>query len=225
MSKMYKFLLVLLITLIVLLAGWFIYKQVYVLSMRQDIKETAIDTSVFKPYILGERIDFSEQGNSTEYVKISDGWGGQEPEHRCAVGKNTVMKLYIPDSIDASLRLTVDAFGVFPPKTDKYQEVTVYANDEKLGEWRVGLDGPFVIEIPNGIIKDNTLTLRFMAAKPYSPPPDVRKLSMAVREIKIERILGAQTKKKIGKWIKYNLMDGGIKQTYDTNISKEEEWQ
>ena len=92
MSKMYKFLLVLLITLIVLLAGWFIYKKVYVLSMRQDIKETAIDTSVFKPYILGERIDFSEQGNSTEYVKISDGWGGQEPEHRCAVGKNTVMK-------------------------------------------------------------------------------------------------------------------------------------
>ncbi len=225
MLKKYKVLLFLLIVACICVGGLFAYKQLYTVSVKKDIASTAVDTYVFRPYILGKEIDFSETGNSADYVSVKDGWGGQEPEHRCAVGVETIMRLYIPDSTGAALRLIVDAFGVFPPKTDKYQEVTVYANDEKLGEWRVGLDGPFVIEIPNGIIKDNTLTLRFMAAKPYSPPPDVRKLSMAVREIKIERILGAQTKKKIGKWIKYNLMDGGIKQTYDTNISKEEEWQ
>ena len=47
---------------------------------------------------------------------------------------------------------------------------------------------------------------------------------MAVREIKIDGVLGAQTKRKIGKWIKENIMGGGVKQTYDTNISKEENW-
>lgn len=225
MKKLYRIFIIIGGIIVLGLLMWGGYRFAYNRQLQNDIKTTSIDKKLYKPYILGTTISFAEGGNSADFVKMSDGWGGQEPEHRCAVGKNTIINLYIPDSVDASLRLTVDAFGVFPPKTDKYQEVTVYANDEKLGEWRVGLDGPFVIEIPNGIIKDNTLTLRFMAAKPYSPPPDVRKLSMAVREIKIERILGAQTKKKIGKWIKYNLMDGGIKQTYDTNISKEEEWQ
>ena len=68
------------------------------------------------------------------------------------------------------------------------------------------------------------MTIRFVPEKPYSPPPDIRKLSMAVREITIDRVLGAQTKRKVGKWVKDNLMGGGVKQTYDTNISAEEEW-
>ena len=46
---------------------------------------------------------------------------------------------------------------------------------------------------------------------------------MAVREITVERVLGAQTKRKIGIWIKQNLMDGGMPQTYDTDISTNDE--
>lgn len=225
MLKKYKVLLFLLIVACICVGGLFAYKQLYTVSVKKDIASTAVDTSVFRPYILGKEIDFSETGNSADYVSVKDGWGGQEPAHRCAVGSETIMRLYIPDSTGATLRLIVDAFGVFPPKTDKYQEITIFANDIEIGVWHVGFDGPFNIEIPSDIITDNTLTLRFVPAKPYSPPPDVRKLSMAVKTVKIEKIFGAQTKKKIGKWVKENLMDGGIKQTYDTNISKEEEWQ
>ena len=201
------------------------YNFIYNKQLKNEIAMTEIDTKIYKPYVLGTEISFKEGGNSAEYVNVADGWGGQEPAHRCAVGSETIMRLYIPDSVGASLRLVVDAFGVFPPKTDKYQEITIFANDIEIGVWRVGLDGPFNIEIPSDIITDNTLTLRFVPAKPYSPPPDIRKLSMAVKTVKIEKIFGAQTKKKIGKWVKENLMDGGIKQTYDTNISKDETWE
>ena len=39
---------------------------------------------------------------------------------------------------------------------------------------------------------------------------------MAVREIVIDRVFGAQTKRKIGIWVKNNIMGGGAKQVYDT---------
>ncbi len=224
MGKIYKSYLIIGGLLAVILIGWGVYTVSYNIKLKNDIENTSVDTKTFKPYMLGDAIDFSETGNSSDFVKTSDGWGGQEPEHRCAVGNSTVMRLYIPDSVGSDLRLRLDAFGVYPPDTATYQEFTIFANDVKIGVLRVGHDGPFSIDIPNGIITDNTLTLRFVPAGTYSPPPDTRKLSMAVREIKIDGVLGAQTKRKIGKWIKENIMGGGVKQTYDTNISKEENW-
>lgn len=224
MNKVYRSYIIVAAVIVAILMGWGIYSVSYNMRLRNDIENTSIDIKKFKPYILGDKIDFSESGNSSDFIEMNDGWGGQEPEHRCAVGNATVMRLYIPDSIGRDLRLSLDAFGVYPPDTATYQEFTIFANDVKIGVLRIGHDGPFSIDIPNGIITDNTLVLRFVPAGTYSPPPDTRKLSMAVRGIEIDSVLGAQTKRKIGKWIKNNIMGGGVKQTYDTNISKEENW-
>ncbi len=224
MKKNYRYSIILVSFVVALAAAWGIYRIVYNKGLQNDIKTTTIDTKIFRPYILGTNISFAKGGNSSDFVKISDGWGGQEPKHRCAVGAQTVIRLYIPDSQGGNLRLTLDGFGVYPYKTEKYQEVTVFANDVKIAVWQAAHNGPFNVDIPTDLIKDNTLTIRFVPRKPYSPPPDTRKLSMAVREIKIDRVFGAQTKRKIGKWVKENLMGGGIKQNFDTNISKDDAW-
>lgn len=221
MKKTYKFLLFVFIFLLVLTAGWGVYRQVYRYSIKKDIDTTLVDKSVFRPYIIGEKITFDRQGNSDDFVNVSDGWGGQEDEYRCTVGKNTVTRLYIPKSSGKRLRLEVDATGVYNPKTSAYQEVTIFANDKKLGIWKVSGNGLYTIDIPGSIITDNTLTLRFNAADPYTPLSSGRRLGIVVNEMEIKRVYGWRIKQKIGRWIKYDLMGGGIKQEYDTSISED----
>lgn len=222
MTKFYRRSLILIALLGLSLAGWGVYSMMYNKNLKNDILLTDVDTKVFRPYVLGTEITFNKGGNSLDFINKDDGWGGQEPKHRCAVGKETILRLYIPDGMGASLRLSLDGFGVFQPKKETYQKVTIYANDIEVGVWHVGHDGPFNIDIPSSVMTDNTLTIKFVPEKPYSPPPDTRKISMAVYSIKIDRVLGAQTKRKIGKWVKENLMDGGVKQNYDTSISDDE---
>lgn len=215
MRKGYRRALIALIIIGVAVGGWGGYTLLYNKRLENEILSTNVDTKVFRPYILGTPITFKEGGNSAEFVKTADGWGGQEPEHRCMQGSTTILNLYVPDSVGANLRLTVDGFGVYDP-ADGYQTIDVYANDTHLITWRVANDGPFMADIPNTVVTDGTLILRFEIAKPYTPPVDTRKLGMAVREIVIDRVFGAQTKRKVGIWVKNNIMGGGAKQVYDT---------
>lgn len=200
------------------------YNREYQKILLADIAGTAIDKSVYKPYIFGTTISFARGGNSAEYINISDGWGGQEDLHRCAVGKTSVIRLYIPDGAHRNLRLTVNGFGVWNQKLSDAQQITVYANDTQLAIWQVGGVAPYSVIIPDYIMADNTLVLRFVAAQPHSPPPDKRKLSMAVRNIVIDKVYGATVKRQIGIWIKDNLMDGGVPQTFDTDVVADEDW-
>ena len=219
MKKTIRFFLVCVTLAAMVGVGCYVYNREYVRAATDDIRATDVDLNVFRPYIPGTTISFARGGNSADYVRTTDGWGGQEDEHRCTVGKSTIVRMYIPDATDSYLQLVVDAFGVYPAKFTTYQQITVFANDTEIAVWRVGSDGPFVVDIPSSIITDNTLTLRFDAARPYSPPGDRRKLGMAVRSIKIDRIFAGHTKQKIGRWIKKNIMDGGIRQEYDTSTS------
>lgn len=224
MRKVINFLWVIITIAALVCVGVYIYNREYRKTLITDIINTTTDKSKFKPYILGTNISFARNGNSAEYINVSDGWGGQEDVHRCALGNTSVLRLYIPDGAGTTLRLTVDAFGVFAPKIYDSQKITVYANDNMVTVWYVGYDGPFSVVIPDWIMIDNTLVLRFEAAAPYAPPPDKRKISMAVKNIVIEKIYGARIKREIGLWIKNNLMNGGIQQTYDTDIVTDDNW-
>ena len=121
MRKGYRRALIALIIIGVAVGGWGGYTLLYNKRLENEILSTNVDTKVFRPYILGTPITFKEGGNSAEFVKTADGWGGQEPEHRCAVGDSTVMRLYIPEAEGVALRITMDGFGVYPPKISKYQ--------------------------------------------------------------------------------------------------------
>lgn len=173
----------------------------------------------FIGYNLGTEITFKDGGNSFSFVKTNEGWSHQEPDYRCTFGDFSLIKLYIPEVDEGDLRLTLSAFGVYDPE-DKYQKVDVWANDTKVAEWQVtGLDS-YVAVIPARLIKDGKLTLRFDIDKPYIPPVDVRRLGMAVFEIKIERIYAAEVKRKIGKKLKQFLNPTGDASLFDEKTTE-----
>lgn len=223
MKKLVRILLVFGTLAAMVLVGWYVFCREYNNALSSDIATTTVDKTVFRPYVLGTDIVFANGGNSDDFINVADGWGAHEPKHRCAVGAKTIMRLYIPNGAGTGIRLIVDAFGVYNP-SDGFQTVNVYANDKHIATWNVGHDGPFVANIPESAMPTNTLVLRFDAEKPYSPPGDKRKLSMAVKNIRLERIVGAKTKRKIGVWIKENLIGGGTQQVYDTAPVTDDIW-
>lgn len=159
----------------------------------------------FKPYKPNTEIYFDKDGNTKQYIETKNGWGGQEPKWRCTVGKESVIKLYIKDGMDTPLILNVSGFGVYDHKNDKYQKITLFANDKEITQWNISGDKKYVANIPASIMKDNYLTLRFVIDKPYVSDVDTRALGMAVKQINLRKDIGNKTKKKIGKWLKDKL--------------------
>lgn len=174
-------------------------------------------------YNLGSKIYFSENGNSKNFVKDADGWGGQEPKYRCTVGSETVVKFNLANTRNFDLELQIMAFGVYPPD-DIEQKVSVFANGTNVANWSVRRLDTYVAEIPASLTQDGILVIKFVPEKPYTPIGDHRKLGMAVHEMTLTRNLGAQTKKKIGRWLKNIIVDSdkhiNIFEEYDGKIDE-----
>lgn len=220
MKRIYKICLVIVSLFALGAAAIYVYRHKYNENLMENIANTAVDTDYYRPYVLGRNISFADGGNSAEFIRTSDGWGGQEPEHRCAIGNKSVIRLYIPNSVGADLRLTVDGFGVFNPKKYQNQEVNVYANEELVASWSAAYDGPFVANLPTNLVQNNTLTLRFEFSHPYKASKNSPAISMAVKNIRISRRIGVRLKQKIGKWIKEQLNGGDFQSENEVNATK-----
>lgn len=166
------------------------------------LKNATVDLSEYRPYVLNTDIDFDEGGNSAKYIFENDGWGGQEPKWRCTVGKESTVKLYIKDAQNMDLVVNVYGFGVFDYKNEKNQKITVFANGTEIGSWDVGDNSKYSLKIPNSVMVDNSLTLKFVIDKPYVSAFDSRPLGMAVRQMNVRKQFANKTKRKIGKWLK-----------------------
>ena len=162
-----------------------------------------VDTSVFKPYIPNTEIIFNQNGNSDDFITTADGWGGQEPKHRCMIGKQIDLNLYVKDGKNSPLILGVYGFGVFNPVKYQYQEITVFANGTEIEKWHVSNRDEYTASIPAYLMKDDTLNLRFVAHEPHLQHN--RQLAMAVQKITLTKKVAGRTRVKIGKWIKDKL--------------------
>ena len=219
MKKWINFLLVLCTLIAMCGVGWYVYTYQYRRILTNDIATANFDRNLYRPYVFGTVINFAADGNSADYVQSDNGWGDQEPAYRCTVGKNTTVHLYIPDGAKYNLRLVVNAMGVYPIKTASYQEIAVYTNDVHVATWHVSGNDSYRVDIPRAVMMDNTLTIRFEAAAPYCPPVDNRRLGMAVNQIQIERVIGAQLKRKLGRWFKNYIIDLDNKYFSDASAS------
>lgn len=174
-------------------------------------------------YEIGTRIKFNASGNSKNFVKDLDGWGGQEPKYRCTVGSETVVKFNLANTKNFDLELQITAFGVYPPD-DIEQKVSVFANGTNVANWSVRRLDTYFAEIPASLTQDGILVIKFVPEKPYTPIGDHRKLGMAVHEMTLTRNLGAQTKRKIGRWLKNIIVDSdkhiNIFEEYDGKIDE-----
>jgi hypothetical protein len=162
-----------------------------------------VDTSVFKPYIPNTEIVLDKDGNSSEYILMQNGWGAQEPTHRCMIGKQIDLNLYIKDGKNSPLILGVYGFGVFNPVKYQYQEITVFANGTEIEKWHVSNRDEYTASIPAYLMKDDTLNLRFVAHEPHLQHN--RQLAMAVQKITLTKKVAGRTRVKIGKWVKEKL--------------------
>lgn len=176
----------------------------------------------FACYNIGTNISFDANGNSKNFIKSSDGWGGQEPKHRCAIGNNSVINLYIPNAKDKNLRLDVDAFGVWNPE-QKYQKIEVYANDTKLTDWKMNDESTYSVDIPSALMTDNKISIRFHGLNPYTPTGDTRKISMAVLSVKIVKLRGRAEKQKIARWLKQQI-EKLFPETEEEKKARQEQW-
>ena len=197
MSKKIIFLLV---GLIVLLLGGIVL--LFTSGNDDWLKNATVDLSEYRPYVLNTDIDFTKDGNSVKYISSDYGWGGLEPKWRCTVGKESIVKLYIKDAKNTDLVVNVYGFGVFDYKNEKNQKITVFANGTELGVWGVGDNSKYSVKIPESVMVDNSLTLKFVIDKPYVSAIDSRPLGMAVRQMNIRKQFANKTKRKIGKWLK-----------------------
>lgn len=186
--KKYKILLIILVILSLVC--------VYIFSPNKNFPS---DTGEYRPVILGDTIEFTQDGNSDLYVSKNLGWGNQEPIYRCTVEPDIYMKLYVNND-DQAVKLNVLAAGSFP-EPYKSQEVKVYANETLIATWIVSEQQWHTATIPAKLINDHQLDIHFNIAHPFTPDGDTRKLGMIVSEIKLDKIYGLETQKQIKNWL------------------------
>ena len=189
---------------------------IFMLRPRGNDMKTVSVPDGYAVYKLGKTIDFAADGNSLDFVPVSDAWGGQEARHRCINAKTAHIKLFVPDMDDSDLRLTIDLYGVYAPD-EKCQDISVFANDTQIAHWCVPRHDVFSAKIPSSVLSDDTIDIRFDIAKPYTSDIDFITRGAAVREITLERIRGNKTKKKISLWFQKIMWGGPVENPYNTN--------
>ena len=158
----------------------------------------------FREYKIGKKISFSKGGNSKLYTE--SGWSSQESGLTWTDGEDAYMNMFVNKAKGKSLKMVVDGRAIFAP-TDKYQNVTVYVNDKELTTWQVSSNSPtYYVVIPQDVVGNGALSVRFHIAKPFSPKSDSRRLGLAVRSIELSSRFSAQTKTKLASWVKNKVL-------------------
>lgn len=154
----------------------------------------------FAAYNIGDKIVFSSTGNSRSYT--TSGWSGPESTHVWTNGTDAYMELFMKDAANKTLQLNVFGSGIFPA-SEKYQEVTVYVNGTELTKWNVTHAlTTYGVKIPEDVVGNGALRIRFHIAKPFIGKTDTRHLGFAVREITLSNRFGAKTKGRVASWLK-----------------------
>lgn len=170
------------------------------------MKNTGVDLSVYKPYKFNTEINFNQNGNTKDYIKYEDGWGGQEEIYRMNMGKESIIRLYIKDGKNKDILLQLDCLGIFNLDKEKFQTITLVANGKEVKKWEMPYEfKSYYALIPSDLMQDNTLVLNFITDKPYASPTDSRLRGMAVTKIILKNVSVSKTKKKIAKYIKEKL--------------------
>jgi hypothetical protein len=118
-------------------------------------------------YSIGDKINFAAAGNSKPF-KVS-GWNVAETKHTWTDGTASVIAMRIaPATQPLTLKIKCGAF-LKEPEIDS-QPVEVYANDEKIADWKVRDVAEYSAPIPPAISKSGgLLTITLKISKATSP--------------------------------------------------------
>lgn len=118
-------------------------------------------------YTYGTTLTFGEGGNG-DPMKVS-GWQKAEPEFTWSDGNLAVIAVKTA-ALDADVTLTARLAGMIKAPDLPAQQVQVFVNNNKVGEWRVGNTAPFTATIPRDLAKaGGIMAIAFKMPQATSP--------------------------------------------------------
>jgi hypothetical protein len=186
---------IIMLCLAVLAGGYYLFNRY------EDRKWLATtDAGMYKPYVLGTNIGFKTGGNSTDFVRVEDGWGAPGKDFTFTIGKDTIMKLFIKDGANENLRVDMIGFGLHPDD-EEYQEMEVYANGTKVRTMRLFDKQEYFVRIPAKVMQTEELTIKFHFNKPYKPKDSKVSFGMSVEKMSVHKDYLIETKRAIYNWL------------------------
>lgn len=143
----------------------------------------------YKRYAANEVIDFSQSGNTEEF--IFKGISGQEQGHRWSDGDILATTLHIDRGIKAPAWLNVRGVGFSPDGGISPQRVQIAINGQPLGVWDFPpIDTDIKVALPAEALGLSAIRLKFTFEKPTAPcviseSADCRKLGVAFKQLSI----------------------------------------
>ncbi|MEI6634450.1 MAG: sulfatase-like hydrolase/transferase [Chlamydiota bacterium] len=120
-----------------------------------------------KPYDYGTRITFGAGGDSVPYEE--SGWSFPETGYTWTSGNRASLLIPLPPpASDLVLRAVLKPLRI-AERVDA-QRVYIGVNGKRAGEWRVGAEGEYRVEIPKSVIEGPTSLFSFDLPDAFSPP-------------------------------------------------------
>lgn len=155
----------------------------------------------FHEYKIGEKLELRMDGNSEDY--LGQGWSLCEKRFTWTDDKNAYVNMFVKNAAGKRLQLVVSGHCIYDPEINKNQKITVYVNDTELEKWDcVREENVYRVVLPESVIGDGAIQIRFNIDNPFSPGSDTRSLGMAVRTLQLTGLSSSRTKVKIALWLK-----------------------
>ncbi len=137
----------------------------------------------------GSVIDFSEGGNSSDYLVY--GWSHQEKYFRWTNGNNAGLLFSISNKPKDSLEIRLQGFGYLGNGKIKHQMVSISANNNFVGYWEMKKEGVYKVIVPPEFLANNETVLIDFELKDATAPAtllnsyDNRLLGIGIKKIEI----------------------------------------
>jgi len=133
-------------------------------------------------------IDFSEKGNSDEYITF--GWGRQEPTCRWTTRSRSGLSMKFSNKPGDDLVFRLLGYGFLGNGKINSQFVNVLFNNKSLIRWKVDSEKWYEVTIPSQFINDSLNNMIFEISNPLSPADcnynsDTRTIGIAVKMITV----------------------------------------
>jgi len=163
----------------------------FMLSTEDRKLGVAFQTIVFakeQTYNIGEKIDFRRGGNATGFVW--EGWSSPEENFTWTAGRDAIIVLPLEEPAKKPLVLKARLGPFLVPGHIEGQNVSIYVDETKVGDWFVKRTGEFEVKVPEQFTDDSSIRVRFEIPNAASPASfghskDARKLGVAFQSMQI----------------------------------------
>lgn len=137
---------------------------------------------------IGHHVSFGRKSDGEKYLRY--GWSGSEASYIWSNKERARLNFRLSKKVNTPLVIKLNAWG-FPALGRDPQNISVYANETKIGSWQVLELAWYEVTVPKEMIINDTVDITFEIGKPTAPceisdSKDCRKLGIALKELVVE---------------------------------------